>query len=475
MNSHNQQGVRTGATGVDTQQTCGLDGNCGLSRKPLKIGIPLFEHNRIVDVSVSVWFKRGGGPGCWPMLSSRGNPRSGTIQIDSLDDTHLMVTVGHCSGMKYQETFLTDSQSSDWRHLVITVHDGRPGDREWVKVYLDGNKCSQCLQPPVYNGLNDNFKNNDCDNNWAFIVAGSRGYGNYRHQADACHAYRVLIDHGFPPARIILMMYDDIAQHNRGSNDNIFVYYTNHGGPAILGFPTGPSLTAVSLNNAILQMYNNNKYRRMVFYVDSCNSGSMFRIFLPSNLSVYATTSTAPTEESRAVHYSNHLAAYLGDEYSSIANHPVATFQAWTDCDDGERNYRFTRPTLNGPCYGSGLCRRILYARREISRINCYLSAVERFNQKCFSVNQRGSVTGEATGTYPCRAWSFGRGGVAFIAKLLQDLPRHKGHHNQFAMLKLQILVNMCEEGLSKSFILRSIDAVCPPNMDRSPFVDMAD
>ena len=47
---------------------------------------------------------------------------------------------------------MQDSQSSDWRHLVITVHVGRNGDREWVKVYLDGNKCRQCLQPPVFHG-----------------------------------------------------------------------------------------------------------------------------------------------------------------------------------------------------------------------------------------------------------------------------------------------------------------------------------
>ena len=44
-------------------------------------------------------------------------------------------------------------------------------------------------------------------------------------------------------------------------------------------------------------------------------------------------------------------------------------------------------------------------------------------------MHQRGSVTGEATGTYPCREWSFGRGGVTLIAKLLQDLRRYKGHH----------------------------------------------
>ena len=78
---HSAKGVRTGAPGVVTQRTCGLVGNCGLFRNPLKLGIPLFERNRIVDVSVSVWFKREGGRGCWPVLSSKGNPRSGTIQV----------------------------------------------------------------------------------------------------------------------------------------------------------------------------------------------------------------------------------------------------------------------------------------------------------------------------------------------------------------------------------------------------------
>ncbi|GMH22761.1 hypothetical protein Nepgr_024604 [Nepenthes gracilis] len=27
---------------------------------------------------------------------------------------------------------------------------------------------------------------------WAVLVAGSSGYGNYRHQADVCHAYQIL-------------------------------------------------------------------------------------------------------------------------------------------------------------------------------------------------------------------------------------------------------------------------------------------
>ena len=32
-------------------------------------------------------------------------------------------------------------------------------------------------------------------------------------QADACHAYQIMIKHGIPAERIVLMMYDDIANN----------------------------------------------------------------------------------------------------------------------------------------------------------------------------------------------------------------------------------------------------------------------
>ena len=46
---------------------------------------------------------------------------------------------------------------------------------------------------------------------WALLVAGSNGYYNYRHQADVCHAYQILHKNGVPDERIVVMMYDDIA------------------------------------------------------------------------------------------------------------------------------------------------------------------------------------------------------------------------------------------------------------------------
>ena len=47
--------------------------------------------------------------------------------------------------------------------------------------------------------------------NYAVLVAGSNTYGNYRHQADVCHAYKLLRKYGIPESNIITFMFDDVA------------------------------------------------------------------------------------------------------------------------------------------------------------------------------------------------------------------------------------------------------------------------
>ena len=53
------------------------------------------------------------------------------------------------------------------------------------------------------------------NDHWAVIVSGSTGYENYRHQADACHAYQIMRRNGIPANQIIHMAADDIAHHPR--------------------------------------------------------------------------------------------------------------------------------------------------------------------------------------------------------------------------------------------------------------------
>ena len=183
---------------------------------------------------------------------------------------------------------------------------------------------------------------------YAVLVAGSNGYWNYRHQADVCHAYHVLINHGFNPDNIIVMSYDDVptaslnpfpgtlynepgtnpTDYNKGcvkdytgdavntnnflaiitgnktgvtggngkvlasgANDNVFINFVDHGAPGLVAFPV-TYLYADQLNAALKYMHTNNMYSKLVFYLEACESGSMFSGYLPSNTYVFATTAT---------------------------------------------------------------------------------------------------------------------------------------------------------------------------------------
>ncbi|XP_062945542.1 legumain [Cynocephalus volans] len=210
----------------------------------------------------------------------------------------------------------------------------------------------------------------DGGKHWVVIVAGSNGWFNYRHQADACHAYQIIHRNGIPDEQIVVMMYDDIANStdnptpgiviNRpngtdvykgvpkdytredvnpqnflavlrgdaeavkgkgsgkvlksGPKDHVFVYFTDHGSTGILVFPND-DLHVSDLNKTIHYMYKHRMYQKMVFYIEACESGSMMN-HLPDNINVYATTAANPSESSYACYYDEERNTYLGDWYS---------------------------------------------------------------------------------------------------------------------------------------------------------------
>jgi legumain len=192
---------------------------------------------------------------------------------------------------------------------------------------------------------------------WAVIVAGSNGYYNYRHQSDACHAFQIVKSGGIAPENIIIMQYDDIANNPQNpskgklfnkptpkgtpgvdvyggcqkdytgndvtadnfiniltgnqagvpqghkvlksnANDNVFVFFTDHGGTGIIAFPVGAYLQAGRLNDAIKFMNQKKMYSKLVFYLEACESGSMFENILPDNINVYVTTASNAEESS---------------------------------------------------------------------------------------------------------------------------------------------------------------------------------
>jgi len=223
---------------------------------------------------------------------------------------------------------------------------------------------------------------------WALIIAGSNGWYNYRHQADVCHAYQILHKNGIPDENIVVMMYDDIANNRQnptpgkvinkpdgpdvyegvpkdytgedvtpenflnvlqgkssamngigsgkviasGPDDNVFVYFADHGAPDIIAFPTS-ELHSKDLQEAITNMDKNNQYKQMVFYIEACESGSMFnRHKLATNINVFATTAANGAESSYACYFDKARETYLGDVYSIkwLENSDTADFSSET-------------------------------------------------------------------------------------------------------------------------------------------------
>ncbi|KAI0494143.1 hypothetical protein KFK09_024274 [Dendrobium nobile] len=195
--------------------------------------------------------------------------------------------------------------------------------------------------------------NDSVETRWAILVAGSKGYSNYRHQADICHAYQIMKNGGLKDENIIVFMYDDIAYHKKnprpgiiinrpdggdvyagvpkdyigddvnvnnffavllgdkkslsggsgkvvdsGPDDHIFIFYTDHGNTGFLAMPTNSVIKAKDFITVLKKKHASNSYKKMVIYLQACHSGSIFKNLLPEDMNIYATTSSNDMENS---------------------------------------------------------------------------------------------------------------------------------------------------------------------------------
>jgi len=108
------------------------------------------------------------------------------------------------------------------------------------------------------------------------------------------------------------------------ADDKVFVYFTDHGATGLIAFPS-EELYANDMIAALKYMHDNQMYKRLVFYLEACESGSMFDKILPNNWEIYATTAANPNESSWATYCSpddkvngKSVGSCLGDEYSVI-------------------------------------------------------------------------------------------------------------------------------------------------------------
>jgi len=84
------------------------------------------------------------------------------------------------------------------------------------------------------------------------------------------------------------------------ANDRVFVYYTDHGGVGILGVPSGAAggyIHAADVNGAIETLQKKGGYKELLFYLEACESGSIFENLLkaPNAKAVTAANATEPS------------------------------------------------------------------------------------------------------------------------------------------------------------------------------------
>ncbi|KAK8797346.1 hypothetical protein WA158_004554 [Blastocystis sp. Blastoise] len=208
---------------------------------------------------------------------------------------------------------------------------------------------------------------------WAVLVAGSAGYYNYRHQADNAHIYRILINNGYKPENIIVFSQNDVPNsksnpipnslfNKPGNNsinyyedyvidyegndnipanyvkvltgddstgkkvlksteeDTIFLAFFDHGSDNLICFPY-EELYSNALLKAFETMKAKKMYKRIVYYLEACHSGSMF-VDLPTDSNIYGLTAANPHESSWAYYCDDEIVNHvqfdtcLGDEFS---------------------------------------------------------------------------------------------------------------------------------------------------------------
>jgi len=219
----------------------------------------------------------------------------------------------------------------------------------------------------------------DAGSMWAVIAVGSSGFFNYRHHADGCHAYHVLRKGGVPASNIIVMMQDDVASDPanpfpgklfnkpgddavdvyegcnidyRGAivtadlflkvitgddsslpkggsgkvlkskaTDRVFLNFVDHGGVGLVCFPNGPFLHVTELSKALKTMESKHMFKELVFYMEACESGSMFPD-LTKDGKIFAVTASNAQESSWGTYCTDdvvkgkHIGSCLGDLFS---------------------------------------------------------------------------------------------------------------------------------------------------------------
>ncbi len=178
-----------------------------------------------------------------------------------------------------------------------------------------------------FNQQQEDFNYGELNGNWAVVIGTSDTWANYRHQADAMAMYQILKRHGYDDDHIILIIADNIAYdpHNlypgvvkvtpdgenlyhdivvdykindisvadlqemllgrssdrlprviaSGKHDNVVIFWCGHGNLSTLAWGSHGMVYGSQVRDIVQAMHDEQRYRKMLFAMDACYSGSI--------------------------------------------------------------------------------------------------------------------------------------------------------------------------------------------------------
>ncbi len=286
---------------------------------------------------------------------------SGLLRFDSEAYTTLLQST-YVHWIVYDGNFLPiDFRSSDGNNRVT------PTLASWNW---------QAKNRQTIDDINVNVSYKPLKDQWAVLVQGSKGWSNYRHNADVLNVYHLLKKKGWDDDHIILIAADDIAQNSKnkypgevrasGDGDNLYegvlldyntdtlsmtdisdillgrrsqhlpvalpttdesnilFFWSGHGCLKSSGFSsngfrwrdTKEVFSESILKQTLTEMYSNGRYRKMLILFEPCYSENMTNqtVGLPGILSF---ASASGNEQSFADYHSSALSTWMSDRFSN--------------------------------------------------------------------------------------------------------------------------------------------------------------
>lgn len=302
------------------------------------------------------------------------------LVVDALAEGNMPYVRGASGHLKFDAKVFTNVLSTTYynfkvyngQYIILDYNSSDGGNRTDATLAGWNWKASQMQDF----GDSEDYNYPAHKSNWALLVAASREWQNYRHQADVLAIYQQLKAAGYPDDHIILIVEDDIADNPSNpdpgvirvmpdgenvykdieidyrmstlnaedissiltgyrserlpkviestENDNIFVFWSGHGVRGALCWNDEQlGIMGDRLAATFNDMHNRKCYRKLLMMVEACYSGGVMEKCdgIPGMLYV---TAAGADETSKADVFNSRLKVWMSNRFTSTFIEQIA-------------------------------------------------------------------------------------------------------------------------------------------------------